>query len=292
MSGRFIIYALVDPRDGAWRYIGKSSFGLKRPKEHLRDALAGEQGWKANWIRKLIRFGLTYSIEVVEELASESELSDAEMEWIAAAHRTGCNLTNRTDGGDGASGFKHSPSTRQRLKEIALARPPMSAETRERHRVASTGRRHSYTSRRKMCERQQAVLVNKKIARGSRHGNAKLSDKIVREIRKVEAPNFAALGRVYGLRDCSIHAAYFGKTWKHVKDRVSKTAITEKREQRIGRAIKASWASLSEKERESRVAALTARSVSWWASASSEQRRIRIEAMRRGRAEKQDGGKC
>lgn len=53
-------------------------------------------------------------------------------------------------------------------------------------------------------------------ARGERHGLAKLTDEIVRQIREVEAPNFSALSRVYGVHEGTIKNAHTGRTWRHV----------------------------------------------------------------------------
>ena len=34
MPSKFLIYGLVDPRDGQLRYVGKSTSGLRRPRSH------------------------------------------------------------------------------------------------------------------------------------------------------------------------------------------------------------------------------------------------------------------
>src|SRR6266436_3119666 len=99
----------MDPRDGQWRYVGKSSSGLRRPRSHGLSFLNKERTYKANWIRQLQSLGLNYEIEVLEDLESADRLAEAEMEWIAECRRQGVALTNLTDGGEGALGFKQPP---------------------------------------------------------------------------------------------------------------------------------------------------------------------------------------
>lgn len=120
---RFIVYGLIDPRNGELRYVGKSSVGLTRPKAHRCNAILGrERTYKANWIRQLKAIGLDYEIEVLEELSSSDELNDAEVFWIQYFRFIGCRLTNLTDGGDGTPGRKRSLEERQRVSEALRGR--------------------------------------------------------------------------------------------------------------------------------------------------------------------------
>lgn len=53
-----LIYGLVDPRTSELRYIGRSSSGLTRPKQHTAPAaLAKDVARKGNWLRQLVRAG-------------------------------------------------------------------------------------------------------------------------------------------------------------------------------------------------------------------------------------------
>jgi hypothetical protein len=142
MAG-FLIYALVDPRDGAWRYIGKSERGLKRPADHLRPSYLKAKTRKNAWLKSLLAMRLRPRVEVLENLSSCVGLSDAECDWIAEARRVGVNLTNGTDGGDGASGgsWKWSDESKTRWSEA------------NQGRVSSfNGRRHSAHTRGKISK--------------------------------------------------------------------------------------------------------------------------------------------
>jgi hypothetical protein len=151
MSGRFIIYALVDPRDGAWRYIGKTEKGAAvRLAEHLKKTRQGVRRHCNNWIRALAAVGLQPTLEVLEEFPCAAPLMEAEREWIAEAKRSGIALTNHTDGGEGASGYKHTSDglskmrgrtvSAESIQRMRAAKASMSEETRQRMSVSAKRR--------------------------------------------------------------------------------------------------------------------------------------------------------
>lgn len=156
--GRHLIYALRDPRDGSVRYIGKSSFGIERCKQHgAPAAMRKDRTHKGAWIRSLHRLGLSYVTDILMVLPDGDGLNDAEMRWIAEARELGWPLTNHTDGGGGLSGRKHSaearakmsvarkgyrPSeaTRAKLREAHKHRAPLTSGARARMSASAMGR--------------------------------------------------------------------------------------------------------------------------------------------------------
>lgn len=118
---RCLIYALVDPRNGNVRYIGKSTTGLWRPKTHQmpKTLEKDSNGHKANWIRQLKGRGLSYQIVVLEEDLDKADLGSAEQEWIAWGRWQGWPLVNMTDGGDGQPGLRHSEEAKRKIAEKA-----------------------------------------------------------------------------------------------------------------------------------------------------------------------------
>jgi hypothetical protein len=130
----FLIYALVDPRDGQWRYIGKSCRGLKRPEEHLRPSYLKASTRKNAWMKSLVAQGLMYETVVLEEFGSAGELDDAEREWIAEARRVGVRLVNGTDGGDGTAGGRWSWTEESRANLSAHQRGRVSTFKGRSHR--------------------------------------------------------------------------------------------------------------------------------------------------------------
>src|SRR5438105_11913465 len=108
----FIIYGLIDPRDGQLRYVGKSVSGMNRPKAHMQHVFLQSNTHKVNWIRQLKALGLQYGIVVIQSLDDKEMLSQAEIFWIAYFRQLGCPLTNLTAGGEGMLG--HRPSAAHR----------------------------------------------------------------------------------------------------------------------------------------------------------------------------------
>jgi len=113
---RWIIYALIDPRYNTVRYIGKSSSGLTRPRDHERLAQKGRGAYNLrhcyNWIRQLQGLELRYEVVVLEEVEVADQLNARERWWIKFARAWGYDLTNLTDGGEGALGRVTTAATR------------------------------------------------------------------------------------------------------------------------------------------------------------------------------------
>ena len=124
-SWRILIYGLIDPRTARIRYIGKSSSGMKRPKQHLGPkAHSRDRTPIGFWIRKLRDLGLVPTIVVVEDLGTSSQkdqanelLNEAEIRWIATKREAGEDLLNATDGGDGLLGHEKSEETLQKYRD-------------------------------------------------------------------------------------------------------------------------------------------------------------------------------
>lgn len=120
MNSKFLIYALVDPRTDEVRYIGKSTRGLSRPKDHLKlSVLNGSKTYKNSWILHLLALGLKPKIQILEVFDSDEDLSDAECFWIAQGRGLGWRLTNLTKGGDGATGCVFSEERRRKVSETS-----------------------------------------------------------------------------------------------------------------------------------------------------------------------------
>jgi hypothetical protein len=150
MPGKFLIYGLVDPRDGQLRYVGKSCQGLARPKQHGRPYELKAYGHLpvVRLAQKLVDAGLKFDIEVLEELSGKELAPEAEQFWVGYFKMVGADLLNLTPGGDGAP-F----GNRNRVGKKD------SAETRARKSAAMMGRIFSEESCRKMSVAQ---MGNKK----------------------------------------------------------------------------------------------------------------------------------
>lgn len=159
---KYLIYALVDPRTKEWRYIGKSSSGLRRPKDHAKASELKREAHihKTRWIQSLINLGLKYEILVLEEFENNENLYEAEHEWITEAKRIGVRLTNHSNGGSGMTGYRHTAETKARLSLTSKGRV-VSEETRLKISIANTGKHMSEESKIKMSVAKKGKPLSK-----------------------------------------------------------------------------------------------------------------------------------
>ncbi len=131
------IYTLVDPRTNQVRYVGITKHALsRRLHDHIRQAISGFHSHKCSWIRQLLADNRRPEIVLLE--STQDRLR--ECFWIAHYRGQGSDLTNATDGGDGLV----NPSEEVRRKiSSSLTGKSLSADTREKIRLAGLGRKHT-----------------------------------------------------------------------------------------------------------------------------------------------------
>jgi predicted GIY-YIG superfamily endonuclease len=113
MTKEYVIYALLDPRTDAVRYIGLTMDAKGREYDHKTKSGAGHYG---AWKRSLLKLGLTPEMIILEENLTREEAGERERFWIAYGKEYGWQLVNLTDGGDiGCPGYKHTPEARARI---------------------------------------------------------------------------------------------------------------------------------------------------------------------------------
>ena len=140
VAPKFLVYGLIDPRDGQLRYVGKSTSGLARPRQHVQPAfLKRDRRHKGNWVRSLVALGMRPEVEVLEVHESAETLAEAECFYIAYFRSLGCRLTNLTDGGEGQVGWTPTVETRAKIA-MAHRGTPMSEKTKRSIAAALTGR--------------------------------------------------------------------------------------------------------------------------------------------------------
>jgi hypothetical protein len=132
------------------RYVGKTS-RFNRIYGHLYEARVGHVCHKCSWIRQEERTGAQIEWVPLTWYETESEVFLAERRYIASL-RT--QLTNLTDGGDGASGFIHTLATRAQMSasHLGVARQPHTSETKHKIGNANRGRSPDAVTRMKMSE--------------------------------------------------------------------------------------------------------------------------------------------
>ncbi len=159
---KFLIYGLVDPRTQAVRYVGKSTSGLRRPKEHSAPSLLeGVRTHKANWIRTLRAQGLRPTITVLEEFSDAGPLDVAEVAWIATGRALGWPLTNGADGGVGSPGRVLSAETKAKIgaaNKGAKRRSRTPAEI-EANRRLHVGKKRSLETKARIAASKKGALL-------------------------------------------------------------------------------------------------------------------------------------
>ena len=133
---RMLIYALVDPRTNAPRYVGKSCSGIYRPTRHASLATS-ERTAKALWVRELTAVGIGYEIRVLELCASRAHLVEAEVRWIIAGRRLGWPLTNAHDE---PGAVEISAATREKISAAKRGKPRPDLKGKPRPDIAAINR--------------------------------------------------------------------------------------------------------------------------------------------------------
>lgn len=107
------IYALVDPRTGFVRYVGKT---IKTIAERLATHIClarRTHTHSARWICGILDAGLKPEAIHIETVTDDWR--EAEQYWIAQFRSFGFPLTNHTSGGDGLSSYKHKEDSRAKM---------------------------------------------------------------------------------------------------------------------------------------------------------------------------------
>lgn len=86
-----IVYGLKDPRDGKYRYIGQSTTGILRPKQHL---IQSENNNINRWVKELELINKFPIIDAIEECQEEATLFIRERYWIKYYKAEGHPLVN------------------------------------------------------------------------------------------------------------------------------------------------------------------------------------------------------
>jgi hypothetical protein len=116
------VYLLIDPRNNLPFYVGKGVG--ERCNFHVLEAkyYTKRKSLKLNKIRKLFSIGMTPEVVKVEENVSDAQAIELECFLIAEIRDFGIPLTNMTDGGDGAKGYKHTQEHKQMMRERFVGR--------------------------------------------------------------------------------------------------------------------------------------------------------------------------
>lgn len=88
----YTIYALIDPRDNAVRYIGLTYDVYARMRQHSR--CEGNNAIKNAWIQELRREQIMFYMHSIEKVKTFEQALEREQYWIQHYLQRGANLTN------------------------------------------------------------------------------------------------------------------------------------------------------------------------------------------------------
>jgi hypothetical protein len=138
MSKPWLIYILIDPRDGQVRYVGWTIDLRQRLRDHMKPSRLNGNQRRDRWLASLIADGFYPHVETVEHGDGQGH-AEAECKWITRYRSLGFDLTNLTDGGEGAQGRLHTAAAKQRMSEKRRGRKP-SPQALAAARVATLGK--------------------------------------------------------------------------------------------------------------------------------------------------------
>ena len=95
------IYALIDPRTGRVRYVGKADNPRERLLVHLEPNQLQVKSKKNSWLKNLLNAKLKPQMKILE-VVDFNNWQRQEKYWIAYYRQQTSNLTNLADGGVGA----------------------------------------------------------------------------------------------------------------------------------------------------------------------------------------------
>lgn len=164
----FYTYIHKTADQGQTFYVGKGK-GVRATWRHTRSA---------HWNSVVKKHG-GFQAHITDTFDTEEEAFAHERFLIASLRLFGVRLVNKTDGGDGPAGYRHTEETRRRLSEMQKGKV-IPEETRKRMSLARTGvprpdlcvKRGPYPEERRKSLRKpksEQARANMKAARTGQH---------------------------------------------------------------------------------------------------------------------------
>lgn len=159
------VYALVEPHTRLVRYIGKTTKGSKRYRDHLLASNLKSNTHKNHWIKSLLQTGEQPECHVLE-YTQEKRLDETERWWILYAKLSLWPLTNATEGGEGSAGRVISSETRRKISESLKGRK-LSEDHKEKCRVNMLGNKYTLGFKHKEQSKQAMSLKRKGVRKSA-----------------------------------------------------------------------------------------------------------------------------
>lgn len=139
LSDSWVVYTLASSlTPDVIRYVGITNDLRRRISHHISESRRYSTR-KARWVASVLREGGEIFVRIDMQGLTQIAAKAREVELIAAFRKAGSDLTNLTDGGDGAVGRRHSADARAKMAD-AKRGTTASAETRRKMSNAHKGR--------------------------------------------------------------------------------------------------------------------------------------------------------
>jgi group I intron endonuclease len=135
MKKENVIYLLIDPINFEIRYVGLTQNFKRRYKQHCLALSCNDH--LNNWINKLKRNNLSPDFLIIDKSDNYQDLCSLERFWIKHFKSIGCKLINKSLGGEGNFGYKHTAENIEFFRKKAT---DISPETRLKMSLARKGK--------------------------------------------------------------------------------------------------------------------------------------------------------
>ncbi len=116
MNKQRTVYAMVDPRSGAVRYIGCTVHELRdRLRHHYKRLIPYPNRPVCKWLAELRQAGLRPTMQSLQVIPADGDWQEAEKAYIKTFRSEGADLTNLADGGIGVRGVAFTEERKAHL---------------------------------------------------------------------------------------------------------------------------------------------------------------------------------
>jgi hypothetical protein len=143
----FYVYIHMRKTDDSIFYVGKGT----------RYRSTSKEGRNPHWHNIVAKNG--FNAEIVERDLTCEEVCAAEINLIKDLRDQGIKLCNRTDGGEGSTGFRHSEESKQKIAKLKTG-VKYSSEANEKKRQALIGRPVSQKSIDVLIARNKTMILS------------------------------------------------------------------------------------------------------------------------------------